>query len=64
MEVGGELHAPVDLPLGKEPGSGRIVGCVGSSGSYGNEKTFYSAGIRTPVYPVRILVRYIYESYS
>jgi len=31
MEVGGELHAPAALPLGKNPGSRRIEGSVGPS---------------------------------
>jgi len=32
MEVGGEIHAPAALPLGKNRGSHRAEGSVGPSG--------------------------------
>ena len=30
MEVGGQIHAPVALPLGKNPGTDQLGSCVGS----------------------------------
>jgi hypothetical protein len=54
--VSGQLHAPAALPPGKSPRYSfyrRLGGPQSRSGRYGEVKTFYPTGTRTPAPPGR-----------
>jgi hypothetical protein len=51
VEVRGELHAPADLPRGKNPRhtlNRRLAGPHNRSGRHGEEKNLAPTGTRTP----------------
>ena len=58
MEVGGQRHAPADLPTGKRPSTHGIGGCVGPRAGldrFGENipHAGWGGGIRPPNRPVR-----------